>query len=630
MVPDAPGSYQFRDADGRLLYVGKAKSLRHRVNSYFGNPDRLPDRTVQMLAAAETIEWIQVANELEALMLEFSLIQTHSPRFNVELKDGKSYPYLALTLNHEWPRAVVMRGKRRKGVRYFGPYGSAGAIRETLDLLLSIFPIRTCSDNKFKDHRRRGRPCLLYDIERCAGPCVGAVSRGDYDVIVSDVGRILSGEADEIQTQVESQMQAASNKLDFELAARCRDRLVSIRKVTERQQMVGPRSEAFDVFGVVVGDLEVAIQVFYVRKGRVIGRNGFVVDRPDDDSKEYLLEEIVAAHYRGDTAHGIPIQVLVPWVPQNSELLEEWLTRERSTRVVIRVPQRGRKRSLQVTVTENAKEGLAAHRLKRAFDYNTRARALKELREELKLAQAPLRIECYDMSHLQGGDYVGSMVVFEDGLPKKSDYRRFRIRESIGNDDYAAMREVLIRRFDAYLEETALPVDQRSGRFSYPPQLLLVDGGKGQLGVAEDVIRTMGLSDNIQIAALAKRFEEVFTPGDSKPVRFQRGSEALYLLQRIRDESHRVAVAYHRQLRSRRMTGSALDNIAGLGPVRRSRLIRELGGLSGVRRAALKDLKCLTWLPETVAISVFEKLHSATTKEEKESSRSAVVGSDAV
>ena len=608
-IPDLPGSYQFKDGDGRVLYVGKAKSLRHRLNSYFGSPDRMALRTVQMLEAAESVEWIQVSNELEALMLEFSLIQEHSPRFNVDLKDDKSYPFLAITLDHEWPRAMVMRGRRRRGVRYFGPYGNAGAIRETLDLLLRTFPIRTCTDSKLDAHRRLGRPCLLFHIEKCSGPCVGEVGRRAYDEIVADLSRVLGGDTDEVETRLSEEMEAASVGLEFEAAARWRDRLGSVRKVAERQQMVGGRNEDIDVFGLSGDELEAAVQVFYVRRGRVIGRRGFVVDRIEDLSASELVGEVVAAHYRGDPPQGVPREVLVPDLPEGTDLLGEWLSGERGTRVRIRVPQRGDKRSLQETVTRNAAEEFMRHRLKRAADHNSRARALNELQQALGLPEAPLRIECFDMSHLQGTDYVGSMVVLEDGLAKKSDYRRFKVRGVPGNDDYAAMEEVLTRRLTAFLEEVALPVANRPGRFAYPPQLLLVDGGVGQLGVAQRVVADLGLTDRIPVAALAKRFEEVFVPGRSDPILLPRGSEALYLLQRVRDESHRFAVAYHRQLRSRRMTGSVLEDIPGLGPARRKRLVKEMGGVRAVQRAGLPDLQKLSWLPDAVAEAVYVKAH---------------------
>ena len=608
-VPDAPGSYQFRDAEGRVLYVGKAKSLRNRLGSYFGRREAMANRTVQMLDEATTVEWIQVANELEALMLEFNLIQEHRPRFNVDLKDDKSYPFLAVTVGDEWPRPMVTRGKRRSGVRYFGPYGHAGAIRETLDLLLRTFPARTCTDSKFGAHQRMGKPCLLFHIEKCSGPCVGEVTREDYDEIVKALLRFLDGDTDEVVDRLRREMAEASAELEFEAAARLRDRLASVQKVLEKQQMVAARDEDLDVIGLAGDDLEAAAQVFYVRRGRVVGRKGFVVDRADDLDSGQLVAEVVSAHYRSDPPRGIPREVLVPDEPEGGALLAEWLSAARGGPVTIRVPKRGDRRSLLETVTRNAEEEFVRHRLKRAADHNTRARALSELQEALGLPEAPLRIECYDMSHLQGTDYVGSMVVMEDGLPRASEYRRFKIRQVDGNDDYAAMAEVLTRRLTAFLEEQALPVGDRPGRFSYPPQLLLVDGGKGQLGVAERVVADLGLADRIPVASLAKQLEEVFRPGSSDPVRLERGSEGLYLLQRIRDESHRFAVEYHRRLRSKRMTASVLDGIPGLGPNRRKRLVAAFGGVRAVQRASLEDLIALSWLPDAVGEAVFAKAH---------------------
>ena len=589
--------------------MGKAKSLRNRLGSYFGRRETMANRTAQMLDEATTVEWIQVANELEALMLEFNLIQDHRPRFNVDLKDDKSYPFLAVTVGDEWPRPMVTRGKRRRGVKYFGPYGHAGAIRETLDLLLRTFPARTCTDSKFATHQRMGKPCLLFHIEKCSGPCVGEVTREDYDGIVKALLRFLDGDTDEVVDRLKREMAEASVDLEFEAAARLRDRLASVQKVLEKQTMVAGRDEDLDVIGLAGDDLEAAAQVFYVRRGRVVGRKGFVVDRADDLDSGQLVAEVVAAHYRSDPPRGIPREVLVPHEPEGGALLAEWLAAERGTPVSIRVPKRGDRRSLLETVTRNAEEEFVRHRLKRAADHNTRARALSELQEALGLPEAPLRIECYDMSHLQGTDYVGSMVVMEDGLPRTSEYRRFKIRQVDGNDDYAAMAEVLTRRLTAFLEEQALPVEERPGRFSYPPQLLLVDGGKGQLGVAERVVAELGLADRIPVASLAKQLEEVFRPGSSEPVKLERGSEGLYLLQRIRDESHRFAIDYHRRLRSKRMTGSVLDGIPGLGPTRRKRLVAAFGGVRAVQRAPLEDLVALSWLPDAVGEAVFAKAH---------------------
>ena len=606
-IPDAPGSYQFKDRDGRVIYVGKAKSLRQRLSNYFVNPATLPPRTASMVEAAATVEWIQVATDVDALMLENELIKRHQPRFNVRLRDDKSYPFLAITMDDEWPRPRVMRGRKRKGVRYYGPYGHAYAIRETLDLLLRTFPLRTCSDNKFNQHHRLGRPCLLFHIEQCSGPCVGEVSKEEYEH-VRRLLEFLDGDTDTVVEDLKRRMAAAASELEFEQAARLRDRLAAVRKAIEKQQMVAERNEDFDVIGVADDELEAAVQVFFVRRGRVVGRKGFIVDKVEDLSAAELVGDIVERLY-DDAPQGIPKSVLVPNPTDDDQLYEEWLTSIRGSRVTVRVPQRGDKRELQETVARNAKEELVRHRLRRASDHNSRARALNELQEHLGLPEAPLRIECYDMSHIQGSDYVGSMVVLEDGLPKKSEYRRFKIKGEQGNDDFAAMEQVLTRRLTAYLAERRQPMGDVPGKFSYPPQLLLVDGGKGQLGVALRVLEELGLADEIPVASLAKRFEEVYLPGMADPVSLPRQSEALFLLQRIRDEAHRFAITYHRELRGKRMTVSILDGIPGLGPTRKKRLTKELGGVNAVKRASIEELQALPWLPDAVAQAVHDKIH---------------------
>ncbi|MDP6862091.1 MAG: excinuclease ABC subunit UvrC [Acidimicrobiales bacterium] len=605
-VPDEPGSYQFKDQAGRIIYVGKAKSLRSRLNSYFQDARNLHPRTVQMLSAATSVEWVEVATEVDALMLEYSLIQRHQPRFNVRLRDDKSYPFLAITLRDEWPRAMVMRGKRKRGNRYFGPFGHAYAIRETLDLLLRTFPIRTCSDNKMSEHQRLGRPCLLFHIEQCAGPCVGEITQQTYEDLVNDLIRFLEGDTDEVLRDLNNRMQSASSSREFELAARYRDRLSSVRKAIEKQQIAGTKNEDFDVIGVHDDELEASVQVFFVRKGRVMGQRGSIVDKVEDVTQPDLIARIVEDIYHDENPIGMPKNVFVPALPQRKPLYEEWLTQQRGSRVEIRIPQRGHKRALHETATKNARESFTRHRLKRGTDHNSRAKALEELQRYLELPNAPLRIECYDMSHLQGTDYVGSMVVLEDALPRKSEYRRFKIRDVEGNDDFAAMEEVLSRRFKNYLDERESPSTEAT-KFAYPPQLLVVDGGKGQLAVAVRVLESMGLSEEIPVVALAKQFEEVFLPGRREPLEVPRGSEALYLLQRIRDESHRFAIAYHRQLRNKRMTRSVLDDIAGLGAARRKRLIKEFGGVRKVQQASLEDLLALSWLPNPVAVAVHER-----------------------
>jgi excinuclease ABC subunit C len=618
-IPDSPGSYQFKDRDGRVIYVGKASSLRQRLSNYFQDPRSLHPRTAQMVATAESVEWIEVRNEVEALMLEYSLIKQHRPRFNIRLRDDKSYPFLAVTLDEQFPRALVMRGRKRKGTRYFGPYAHAYAIRETLDLLLRSFPIRTCSPGKFNEHHRLGRPCLLFHIEKCSGPCVGEIDEAPYRQLVAEMCDFLDGDTDDIIRRLEQEMRDAASTLEYERAARLRDRLASVQRAVEKQQMVAERSEDLDVIGIADDDLEAAIQVFYVRKGRVVGRKGFILDKVEDLTPGGLVDRVLEEMYGDEPPAGIPKQVLVPTDSEDLATYEEWLTLLRGSHVQVRVPQRGDKRSLHETVTRNAKEEFVRHRLRRAGDHNARSRALTELQDLLGLPEAPLRIECYDMAHLQGTDYVGSMVVLEDGLPNKREYRRFKVKDVPGNDDYAAMEEVLTRRLTAYLNERDQPLDElddttraRPKKFSYPPQLLLVDGGKGQLAVAERVVRALGLADEIPIASLAKRFEEVFLPGKSTPVSVPRGSDALFMLQRIRDEAHRFANTFHRELRGKRMTVSALDGIAGLGEARKKKLVQSLGSVSLVKRATLETLRSLTFLPDAVAEAVYAKFHGET------------------
>ncbi len=568
-----------------------------------------------MVETAESVEWTIVRNEVEALMLEYSLIKQHRPRFNVRLRDDKSYPFLAVTTDEEWPRAMVTRGARRKGVRYFGPYAHAYAIRETLDLLLRSFPVRTCSPGKFRQHERLGRPCLLFHIEKCAGPCVGEVSADDYESMVNELCGFLGGDTDEVVARITGEMGDAAKALEFELAARLRDRLESVERAIERQQMVAERDEDLDIIGVSDDELEASVQVFFVRRGRVVGRKGFVLDKVEELSDGALVGRVMESMYGDEPPTGVPKQVLVPTVPDDVALYEEWLAMLRGSKVAIRVPKRGDRRQLLETVTHNAREEFVRHRMRRASDHNTRSRALTELQDALQLPEAPLRIECYDMAHLQGTDYVGSMVVLEDGMPAKKEYRRFKVNID-GNDDYAAMEEVLTRRLQAYLDERDQPIEERGekpGKFAYPPQLLVVDGGKGQLRVAERVVNELGLADEIPVAALAKRFEEVFVPGSSAPVRFTRGSEALFMLQRIRDEAHRFANSFHRERRSKRMTTSSLDGIPGLGPARRDRLVKALGGVRAVKAADLESLQALSFLPDAVAHAVFDKFHSDAT-----------------
>ncbi len=607
-IPDAPGSYQFVDAEGRVVYVGKAKSLRNRLANYFGAPHLLAERTRQMVEAADHVEWIVAGNEVEALFLEHSLIKRHQPRFNVRLKDDKSYPWLAVTLDEEWPRAMVLRGQKRKGVKYYGPFAHAYAIRETLDLLLRTFPIRTCTNNKFERHRKLGRPCLYAHIEKCAAPCVDDIDRAKYDELVQELLRFLDGDSDDVIERLEQKMRTAADDLEFELAARIRDQLTSVQKAIERQQMVGAREEDYDLLGIEEDDLEASVQVFYVRKGRVVGRKGIVVDKVEDLASSALVSRIVEQLYADAPPTNVPKEVLVPTMPDDLELYEEFLGFVRGSKVKIRVPQRGGKRELLATAQINAKESFVRHKLKRASDHNARARALVALQGALALPEAPLRIECFDIANLQGTDIVASMVVMEDGLPKRSEYRKFKMRWQDGQDDFASMEEALTRRFRNYLRERDEGA-QKGKRFSYPPNLLLIDGGKGQLSAALRVLEDLGLEEDIALASLAKRFEEVYRPGVAEPIRIPRDSEALYLLQQVRDEAHRFANTFHGQLRSKRMTRSVLDDVVGLGPTRKARLLKQFGSVKKLREAAEEDLVGLTWLPDTVARATFAALH---------------------
>ncbi len=641
-IPDAPGSYQFVDRDGRVLYVGKAKSLRQRLNSYFQDPGGLPPRTAQMVRQADHVEWMVVDSEAEALLLEHNLIKQLQPRFNVRLKDDKSYPWLAVSVNDEWPRPAVVRGRKRSGVRYFGPYPNVGAIRETLDLLLRSFPVRTCSDTKFRRHERLGRPCLLFHIERCSGPCVGEISHEEYDRLVADLIAFLGGETAPLERGLENAMREASRVQEFERASVLRDKLEAVRAADAVRQMELASSEDLDVFGVAEDELEAAIQVFHVRSGKVVGRLGLFVDKVEDLTPGQLMERVLVDVY-ADPVSGVPRQVLVPTLPDDTEAVSAYLAQQRSGPVSLRVPMRGTKRSLLQTVEQNAKESFVRHRLHRTSDHNSRARALESLQHELGLPEAPLRIECYDMSHLQGTDYVGSMVVFEDGLPKKSDYRHFRVATVPGNDDYAAMEEVLTRRLTSLLADeqersvgsattngtggplagtslspppgeggigSAVAAPKVRRRFAYPPQLLLLDGGLGQLNVGVRVLDELGLTERIPIASLAKSFEEVYRPGRSEPYRLPRQSEGLYLLQQLRDEAHRFAISYHRTLRGKRMTVGAMDGISGLGPKRRERLIEQFGGLAALRAVSRDELLGVSWLPAEVGAAVYERLHT--------------------
>ncbi len=599
-VPDTPGVYLFRDVNGGVLYVGKAKSLRKRVPQYWSAD--LPLRTRAMVESAVSVDWIVTESEVAALMLEHTLVKEHRSRFNVRLRDDKSFPYLAITRDQEWPRALVMRGRRRKGVEYFGPYAHAYAIRQTLDLLLRTFPVRTCTDSKFRTHQGIGRPCLLFHIERCSGPCVGEVTPERYQGYVDGLAAFLDGDRDDSVSRLRTEMEVAASRREYEVAARLRDQATAVEKALARQELVSDRPETFDLVAVEEDDLEAVLVVLRVTKGRVTGHRTTVLDKVEDLTSGELMGVLLGRLYDSDVP---PSTVLVSEQPDDLELWEEVLGRFRGSTVRIRRPQRGAKRRLMETASANAREEFARHRLRRSADHNARARALRSLQVLLDIDRPPLRIECYDISTIQGRDTVGSMVVFEDGLAKISDYRRFKVRTVDGQDDFAAMEEVLRRRFTALLASRRQPVGER-GRFAYEPSLVVIDGGVGQLGRAVGVLAELEL--DIPVVGLAKRLEEVYLPGMADPVVIPRGEEALYLLQRVRDEAHRFAITYHRTLRGRRMTGSLLDGIPGVGPTRKKDLLRRFGSIKRMRAASEEDLAEV--VPAAVAEEVFRVLHS--------------------
>jgi excinuclease ABC subunit C len=609
-IPDRPGVYLFRDRDGRVIYVGKAISLRKRTASYFQPMRNLHPRTAAMVDASWALEWMLVPSEVEALQLEYNLIKEHRPRYNVRYRDDKSYPWLAVPIGDEIPRPRVERGRKRKGTRYFGPYAHAYAIRETLDLLLRTFPMRTCSAGVFERQRRLGRPCILYDIGKCSGPCVGHVSPEDHRRIVEDFIAFMDGRTRPTLQRLEAEMRGAAAELNFEMAARLRDQLASVRKAMERQQMVSSTPENFDVAAFAEDDLEAAVQVFFVRRGRVVGRRGFVVDKVEALDTPALAATFVQQLY-GDRPDEVPREVLLPVEPEGAEALRAWLAGLRGGPVDFRVPRRGEKRALLETVAANARDSFASHKLKRASDFDARARGLKELQEALDLPEAPLRIECYDISNLQGNQVVGSMVVFEDGLPRKSEYRRFEVRSVEGQDDVASLNEVLRRRLARLASERAEPPTDDEGRrrkFAYPPNLIVVDGGRPQLAAALDAVRASA-SPELPVVSLAKRMEEVYLPGSPDPVVIPRTSEALYLLQRVRDEAHRFAIGYHRKLRARSMTSSVLDGIPGVGETRRRQLVRHFGSARKAAQASLEELEQVPGLGPQLAKVVYQHLH---------------------
>jgi excinuclease ABC subunit C len=609
-IPTQPGVYRFRDKDHRVVYVGKAKNLRARLSSYFQDITNLHPRTATMVTTSASVEWTVVATEVEALQLEYSWIKEYDPRFNVKYRDDKSYPWLAVTLNEEYPRVMVGRGAKKKGVKYFGPYSHAWAIRETVDLLLRVFPMRSCSNGVFKRSSQIGRPCLLGYIDKCAAPCVDRIDADEHRRIAEDFCDFLGGKTDAFVRRVQQEMYAASKRQDYEKAARLRDDLGALNKALEKQAVVFGDGTDADVIALAEDPLEVAVQIFHVRSGRIRGQRGWVADRVEDSDTAALVGDFLLQLYAGEEADAIPKEILVPALPEDASTYEELLSETRGSRVSIRVPQRGDKKSLQETVAQNAAQSLALHKTRRASDLTTRNQALEEIQQALELPSVPLRMECYDISNLQGTEVVASMVVFEDGLARKSEYRRFVIKGVDGQNDVASMHEVITRRFKRLLDERIehpdlasgeidaeqdtgpMLIDPETGRpkkFAYVPGLVVVDGGPPQVAAAQRALDELGI-DDIPVCGLAKRLEEVWLPGQADPVILPRSSEGLYLLQRVRDEAHRFAITHHRSRRSKTMVESMLDDVPGLGEVRRKTLIKHFGSLKKLRSATVEEI----------------------------------------
>ncbi len=633
-IPTQPGVYRFRDQHGRVVYVGKAKSLRPRLSSYFQDLANLHPRTATMVTTAASVEWTVVGTEVEALQLEYSWIKEFDPRFNVKYRDDKSYPWLAITMNEEYPRVMVGRGAKKKGVKYYGPYSHAWAIRETVDLLLRVFPMRSCSNGVFKRSAQIGRPCLLGYIEKCAAPCVGRVDAAEHRAIAEDFADFMGGRTEAFVRRIQREMYAASAGQDYERAARLRDDLGALTKALEKQAVVFGDGTDADVIALAEDPLEVAVQVFHVRAGRIRGQRGWVADRVEDIDTAGLVGEFLLQLYAGEEGDAIPREILVPAMPEDATTFEELLGETRGSKVSIRVPRRGDKRTLQETVAKNAGQSLALHKTRRASDLTVRSQALEEIQEALDLPSAPLRIECYDVSNLQGTEVVASMVVFEDGLARKSEYRRFVIRGVDGQNDVASMHEVITRRFRRLLDERIdtpeLPggevgaddpvtnggpmlVDPETGRprkFAYVPGLVVVDGGPPQVAAAQRALDELGI-DDIALCGLAKRLEEVWVPGEQDPLILPRSSEGLYLLQRIRDEAHRFAITHHRSRRSKTMVESMLDDVPGLGEVRRRTLIKHFGSLRKLRTATIEEIAEVPGIGTRTATAISEAVTAA-------------------
>ncbi|MER8038820.1 excinuclease ABC subunit UvrC [Streptomyces hydrogenans] len=603
-IPDTPGVYKFRDEHRRVIYVGKAKSLKQRLANYFQPLASLHPRTATMVTTAASVEWTVVSTEVEALQLEYSWIKEYDPRFNVKYRDDKSYPYLAVTLNEEFPRVQVMRGHKKKGVRYFGPYAHAWAIRETVDLMLRVFPVRTCSAGVFRNAASAGRPCLLGYIGKCSAPCVGRVTPQEHRELAEDFCDFMAGRTGTYIRRLEKRMMVAAEDMEYEKAARLRDDIEALRRAMEKSAVVLADATDADLIALAEDELEAAVQIFHVRGGRVRGQRGWVTDKVEAVDTAGLVEHALQQLYGEESGDAVPKEVLVPALPDDAGAVTEWLTGRRGSQVSLRIPQRGDKKDLMATVARNAQQALVLHKTKRASDLTTRSRALEEIAEALDLESAPLRIECFDISHLQGEDVVASMVVFEDGLPRKSEYRRFQIKSFEGQDDVRSMHEVIGRRFRRYLaekektgewgEDGEVPVDEagddgRPKRFAYPPQLVVVDGGQPQVAAARRALDELGI-DDVAVCGLAKRLEEVWLPGEDDPVVLPRSSEGLYLLQRVRDTAHDFAIRYQRSKRTKRLRSSPLDAVPGLGDTRKQALIKHFGSVKRLKQATIEQI----------------------------------------
>jgi excinuclease ABC subunit C len=618
--------YRFRDGTGRVIYVGKAKNLRARLNSYFADFAGLHPRTQTMLQTATGVDWTVVGTEVEALQLEYSWIKEFDPRFNVKYRDDKSYPYLAVTMHEDVPRVQVMRGAKKKGVRYFGPYSHAWAIRETVDQLLRVFPVRTCSAGVFQRQRRMGRPCLLGDIGKCSAPCVGRVTEEAHRELAEDFCAFMAGDSARFIKALEKDMKAAAVDQEYERAARLRDDIRALQRALEKQSVVlGDRTDC-DVIAFADDELEAAVQVFYVRGGRIRGQRGWVVDKVEDVTTGELVEQFLLQMYGETAAEAVPREILVPALPPETDAVVELLAEHRGGRVDVRVPQRGDKKTLMETVQRNAVEAFKQHKTRRATDLTTRSKGLQEIQDALELDQAPLRLECYDVSNLQGTNVVASMVVFEDGLPRKGEYRRFSIRTVEGQDDVRSIHEVIRRRFKRYLEETEKtgeldvlgqpeaggPIDPETGRprkFAYPPNLVVVDGGPPQVAAAQRALDELGI-DDVDVCGIAKRLEEIWLPGEEDPVILPRNSEAMYLMQRLRDQAHDFAIRYHRTKRSKGMLVSELDDVPGLGPGRRKALIKHFGSVKLLKEAGPDQIAEVPGIGRRTAENIVAALHA--------------------